>query len=231
MVKAIAIIQARMSSSRLPGKVMKDLNGKTLIERVIDQVKLASEVSEVWLSTSTEPEDDLLQFIGKRLQVNVFRGSLHNVLKRFHDTLSASNGDVVVRVTADNPLTEPSFIDEGVKCLIQNNLDYVHFTDIPYGSGVEIVSKKALEAAFHNTTDPYDIEHVTPYIIRNENGQFKKETLIPQELELRRPDIHITIDTLDDYIKLFKLFYHIEKNNKVVSLLNAINYCDSISKN
>lgn len=229
MVKVIAIIQARMSSSRLPGKVMKDLYGETLIERVINQVKKSSVIDEIWLSTSIEAEDDLLQIVGDRLQINVYRGSLINVLQRFHNTSAVSNGDIVVRVTADNPLTEPSFIDNGVKCLIKNKLDYVNYTDIPYGSGVEIISKGALDAAFLNTTDQYDTEHVTPYIIRNKHGRFKNKTLKPKELELRRPDIRVTIDTLDDYIQLYKFFHHIEKNNKVVSLLNVINYYDSIS--
>lgn len=225
MVKVAAVIQARLSSTRLPAKVMKDLCGKTLIERVVTQVRLSEVVDEIWIATSTQPEDDLLELMGNKLGVKVFRGSLGDVLKRYYDTMCMSNSDIIVRVTADNPFTEPSFIDCGVEYLQSNHLDYVSFDQIPYGSGVEVIRGIALEKAYSSSTEDYDREHVTPYI-QNNNGLFKLGTLIPNNSELRRPDLSLTIDTIDDYIKLYKLIDCLETRGDQVSLSNVIKICN-----
>ncbi|WP_162616278.1 cytidylyltransferase domain-containing protein [Paenibacillus lutimineralis] len=225
MVKVAAVIQARLSSTRLPAKVMKDLNGKTLIERVVNQVRLSKVVDEVWIATSTEPEDDLLELMGNKLGVKVFRGSLGDVLKRYYDTMQISNADIIVRVTADNPFTEPLFIDCGVEYLKLNDLDYVCFDQIPYGSGVEIIRNAALGKAYLSSFEEYDREHVTPYI-RNNKDTFKLGKIIPDKLELRRPDVSVTIDTMDDYVKLYKLIKCLEDREHQLSLTNVIEICN-----
>ncbi|WP_068778979.1 cytidylyltransferase domain-containing protein [Paenibacillus sp. GM2] len=225
MVKVAAVIQARLSSTRLPAKVMKDLNGKTLIERVVNQVRLSEVVDEIWIATSTRPEDDILELMGNKLGVNVFRGSLGNVLKRYYDTMQISNADIIVRVTADNPFMEPTFIDCGVEYLKTNNLDYVSFDQIPYGSGVEIIKNVALGKAYSSSIEEYDREHVTPYI-RNNKDIFKLGTIIPDKPELRRPDISVTIDTMDDYVKLYKLINCLEDRGHRLSLTNVIEICN-----
>lgn len=227
MVKVAAIIQARLSSTRLPAKVMKDLNGKTLIERVVNQVRVSKVVDEIWIATSTEPEDVLLELMGNKLDIMVFRGDLENVLKRYYDTQCITNADVIVRITADNPFTEPSFIDCGVEYLLSNHLDYVNYEQIPYGTGVEIIRANALEQAHFAATNDYDREHVTPYV-RNNKDFFRTGTLIPDQLELCRPDVSLTIDTMEDYVKLYKLINSLEIEEEQVSLTSVVEYYDRL---
>jgi spore coat polysaccharide biosynthesis protein SpsF len=210
MVKKIAVIQARLSSSRLPGKVLKDLCGKTLLERVVERVRESNLLDEIWLATSTEKTDDILEIVSKQLNIKLHRGSLNNVLERFCEVAIKSNADIIVRVTADNPLTEPTFIDQGINEMLNNDVDYINFEDIPYGSGVEIIKKESLLLSNKLTNTDEDIEHVTLFIKKNSH-KFKIKTLIPEN-KFRRPDIRVTIDTLDDYVKMFKV-YHLLSNS------------------
>lgn len=223
MVKVVAIIQARLSSQRLPGKVLKDLNGHTLLERVVYRVRSASTVQEVWLATSVEPEDDLLEIHGKKLGVHIFRGMLDNVLQRYYDTASFSNADLIVRVTADNPLVEPRFIDQGVNVLLNNKVDYIRFEGIPYGTGIEVFTRQALNLAKELAETEYEREHVTPYIL-NHPEKFKIIRLLPIEEDLRHEDVRLTIDTMEDYVNMYKLFNDLEDKDAEATLEQAIYY-------
>lgn len=204
-MKKIAVIQARLSSSRLPGKVLKDLCGKTLLERVVERVRESNLLDEIWLATSTEKTDDILEIVSKQLNIKLHRGSLNNVLERFCEVAIKSNADIIVRVTADNPLTEPTFIDQGINEMLNSDVDYINFEDVPYGSGVEIIKKESLLLSNKLTNIDEDIEHVTLFIKKNSH-KFKIKTLSP-ESKFKRPDIRVTIDTLDDYVKMFKVYY------------------------
>jgi len=220
MVKTVGIVQARLSSTRLPGKVMKDLCGKTLIQRVIERIQLSGELDEIWIATSDRAEDDLLEYQARSMGVYCFRGSLDNVLERYHQTAEEAEADIVVRVTADNPLTEPRFIDQGVKLLTKSDLDYVRFESIPVGSGSEIITKRALSIAYKEAILPYDQEHVTPYIIQN--SSFKMKKIKPNDRLFQRPDISVTVDTLEQYVQMYRLFNRIGPEN--VTLERAIEY-------
>lgn len=219
MVKKIAVIQARLSSSRLPGKVLKDLCGKTLLERVVERVRESNLLDEIWLATSTEKTDDILELVSEQLNINLHRGSLNNVLERFCEVATKSNADIIVRVTADNPLTEPRFIDQGIKELLNNDVDYVNFEDVPYGSGIEVINKASLLLSNKLTNVDEDKEHVTLYIKKNCH-KFKIKTLSP-ESKFKRPDIRVTIDTLDDYVTLYKVYHLLNK-----STLSCRNYLE-----
>lgn len=231
MVKKIAVIQARLSSSRLPGKVLKDLCGQTLLERVVEKVKSSELVDEVWIATSTEKTDDLIELVGLNIGIKVHRGSLDNVLERFCEVAEKSAADIIVRVTADNPLTEPRLIDTGITEIINNNSDYVYFDGIPYGSGVEVVTKKALFETLKLTNKNEDLEHVTQFIKKN-SDKFNIKVLLP-EFEMKSTDISLTIDTLDDYVKIYKLFFHFYyiKKKQHITLEDAIYFLDCKSSN
>ncbi|MFL0555199.1 cytidylyltransferase domain-containing protein [Paenibacillus barengoltzii] len=227
MVKVAAIIQARLSSQRLPGKVLKDLHGKTLLERVIGQAQKSSSVDEIWLATSAEPEDDLLEIAGRRLGVSVYRGPLDNVLQRFYETAEHSGADLIVRITADNPLVEPRFIDQGLAALQANRLDYVGMEHVPYGTGIEVFTRQALIRAAQEATSDYEREHVTPYIL-NHPEKFNMIKIQPELKHLQREDVRLTIDTMEDYVKMYKLFYHLENQKIEVALEQAIQYIDKL---
>lgn len=228
MVKKVAIIQARMSSTRLPGKIFKDLGGITLLECVVNRVHQSKLVDEVWIATSTDPTDDIVELFAKEIKVKVHRGSLENVLERFCEVGEKSNADIIIRVTADNPFTEPRFIDEGIRKLLELNCDYLFFENIPYGTGVEIVKKDTLKKVSKEATQKKHLEHVTLYIRENEH-LFHIVTISPKE-QLRRPDITLTIDTLEEYIRMYKIFFYIKqkkRNMEQIQLEDAISLIDN----
>ena len=208
MKNIVAIIQARMASSRLPGKVMLDLCGKTVLERVLQRTRSSNIVDDIWLATSSEGQDDVIDLFGKRNNVKVFRGSLCDVLDRFCGIVYESKAEVIVRITADNPFTETRFINLGVDKLISNNLDYVAFKNIPHGSGVEVINTEALTYSIQSTRDKEHRQHVTLFI-KNHPEIFRIEYIDCYTAALKRPDISVTIDTLDEYIKLYKASYQL----------------------
>jgi spore coat polysaccharide biosynthesis protein SpsF len=230
MKNIVAIIQARMTSSRLRGKAMLDLCGKTVLERVLQRTRGSNILSDIWLATSYEAQDDIIELVGKRNNVNVFRGSLNDVLDRFCSVVYKSKAEVIIRVTADNPFTEPRFIDLAVDKLIKNRLDYVAFKNIPLGSGIEAVTREALTYSIHHTQDKKDREHVTMFI-KNHPEKFKVHFVDPPIDALRRPDISITLDTLDEYIRLYKaLNYLLNEGKTDIRLEDLILSLDNMKK-
>ena len=166
-LKIVAIIQCRMSSSRLPAKAMLDLGGKTILERVIESIAQSSVLDEIWVATSEDILDDLVEWKSIRLGCKVFRGDLNDVLDRYCKCTKICHADIVVRITADNPLTHSKFIDLGVQSIIRKRCDYVAFKNIPYGSGVEVITQSALFTANEKSTNDQEREHVTLYILNN----------------------------------------------------------------
>lgn len=216
MVKVVCVIQARLSSSRLPGKVMLNIEGKTLLERVIDRVKITNSVDEIYVATSINREDDLVEEIALQSGVKCFRGSLENVLSRFTSIASLSNADILVRVTADNPLTEPKLIDIGVRTLLDSNLDYVGFKNTPIGAASEVFTASTL-LEINDRTDltDHNLEHVTSFYYQHmDEFQIK---YIESYYDIDVSNLSITVDTLGDYVKMVFL-YKILKTNSVEDL-------------
>lgn len=209
MVKVVGIIQARISSSRLPAKAMLNIKGKTLLERVIERVQLSSVLDEIYIATSTNIEDDLIEEIANKNNIKCYRGSLENVFERFAQVISITNADIAVRITADNPLTEPKMIDNGVKYLQENKLDYVAYKNIPVGSGVEVFTAKSfLVIKNKNNLNSHNKEHVTSYYYQNEN-EFKID-FIKNFYNKNLGMFSVTVDTLEDYIKVNNIYKNFE---------------------
>ncbi len=175
-----------MGSTRLPGKVLADIAGKTMIERVVERTAAAVEVDQVVLATTTDATDDVLvQTVARLGLCAVFRGSLEDVLARYHDSALHYKADLVVRVTADDPLKDPSIIDKAVRYLKENpGLDYCSNTldpSYPEGLDIEVFRFAALARANADASLPSEREHVTPYIWKHPqifgllNFHFKKD--------------------------------------------------------
>lgn len=168
----IAVIQARMGSNRLPGKVLEDLGGAPVLQRVVDRVRRASTVDTVVVATSDTPTDDALATYCAHHGIAVVRGSEHDVLSRFGDVLTAyPEARQVVRITADCPLVDPEVIDDVVAALVDGEADFAanrlpppYPRTYPVGLDVEAVTRSALEAAMTTATAPRDREHVMPYL-------------------------------------------------------------------
>lgn len=173
-MKIGAIIQARMGSTRLPGKVMMKLADKTVLNHVIERVKQSKEIDEVIIATTTKSEDDVIVEESKRLGVNYFRGSEDNVLSRYYYAAKENNIDIIVRITSDCPLIDPKIIDEITEYHKQNEFSIVtnagsdlNQRTYPRGLDVEVFSFTELEDAFLNADESYQREHVTLYIYEN----------------------------------------------------------------
>ncbi|MSO74227.1 MAG: hypothetical protein EXQ99_03615 [Alphaproteobacteria bacterium] len=167
MGKTVAIIQARMTSSRLPGKVVADLGGKPVIERMIARVRRARSLDALWVATTTRATDDPLMALCAQLGVPVHRGDETDVLARFVGAAWAAKADVVVRLTADCPMSDPLLIDQVVGAYAEGSVDYasnVLVRTYPDGLDVEVFSRAALEEAALMAMQPFHREHVTPWL-------------------------------------------------------------------
>ncbi len=170
-MKTVAIIQARMSSTRLPGKVLLDVAGKPMLARVIERARRAQSLSMVGVATSTDASDGRLEAFCREADVPCHRGSLGDVLDRYHGAAGRWGADVVVRITSDCPLLDPGVVDRVVNDFLSGPaVDYVSNVvptrSFPRGLDVEVFSSEALGRAWREDGDPAWREHVTPFLYR-----------------------------------------------------------------
>lgn len=177
-MRTLAFVQARMSSSRLPGKVLLPIAGKSALEHVVERLRRAAKLDAVAVVTSTEPGDDPVATAAQDMGAQVFRGSLDDVLDRFRSAAVEFGAERVVRITADCPLVDPAVVDRLVElhdadeqlcyAAVAVGVDGIDpsLRRFPNGLDAEVFPAWALERAWAETTDPFDREHVTPYIKR-----------------------------------------------------------------
>lgn len=169
-MKIVAIIQARMGSTRLPGKVLKDLEGDTVLARVLARTKRAATIGDVVVATSDTARDDVIVNECRRLDTRVFRGDENDVLDRYYRAAQLEKAEVLVRITADCPLIDPEVTDKTVNEFLKELPDYASNALVrtyPRGLDTEVFSLKALERAWSESKEPYQRTHVTPYIYQN----------------------------------------------------------------
>lgn len=193
------IVQARMTSSRLPGKVLKDLGAGTTLELLCRRLRRVSEASALVIATSDDPSDDPVAETAAALGVGVARGPLEDVLERYRLAAAEVGCDAVVRITADCPLSEPTVLDRLIRVWREGEgLSYVWNTreprTFPAGLDAEVVSRTALERAAAGTRDPYDREHVTPFV-RNRPERFPQRAL---RLDPPVRTVKLSLDTAQD---------------------------------
>jgi spore coat polysaccharide biosynthesis protein SpsF len=163
----VAVIQARMGSKRLPGKVLKDLGGDTVLGRVVSRVRRCRLLNDLVVATSTAPADDVILHECSRLEISSFRGSEQDVLDRYYLAAREAQADAVVRITSDCPLIDPGVSDKTIQAFLDVGPDYasnVLERTYPRGLDTEIVTLAALECAWRDAREAYQREHVTPFI-------------------------------------------------------------------
>ena len=220
-MKIAAIIQTRTSSTRLPGKVLKELpynSGITCLEQVIRRLKKSKKIDDIVIATTEDKEDNEIVDIAKKEDVKYFRGSKENVLSRYYFAAKKNNIDVVVRITSDCPCIDVDITDLTIDAHINKVADYTSNSltrTYPHGLDVEVFNFNALEEAYKNATKYYEKEHVTPYIYKN--PQKFKINIVKAPKELYASDIRITLDTEEDYALLCAVFDYLYPKNESVS--------------
>ena len=206
-MKAMAIVQARMTSTRLPGKVLLPILGVPMLSLQLERMRRASSLDGIVIATTVNASDDPIVELCIQQGVAYFRGSEQDVLSRYAEAANAFEIDVVVRITSDCPLIEPDLIDNAVGVFLQahGNLDYVSNClepSCPYGLAVEVFSRQVLDQAHRLAAQPAEREHVTPYIYWRP-GQFRIKLLTHNEnLSHHR----WTVDTPEDFELVSKIY-------------------------
>lgn len=234
----LAILQARLSSLRFPGKVLKTLLGKPMLLHQIERLQYSAMIDNLVVATSTDGSDDAIEKMCLDNNIEVFRGDLNNVLDRFYQCAKKYNPDYIVRLTGDCPVVDWEIVDNVIRFCLENNLDYaVTDENFPDGLDVEVLTMDALEETKQNAVLPSEIEHVSQYIYtrgnRFKNGKFESKRKLSH--------LRWTVDESEDFFlieKIYQVLY--EKNplfltNDILDLLKLqpeltkIN--DSITRN
>ncbi len=199
--KTVAIIQARMSSSRLPGKVLRLVGSKTMLARVISRARRARLVDEVMVATTTDLSDEPIAAFCEESGIPCFRGDLFDVLDRYYQAAKSCGADVIVRLTADCPMIDPQEIDRTIAHFHQTCADFTanrlpppFRRTTPIGMDTEVCAFAALERAWQEAAEPFEREHVMPYLY-DTPGRFRISVADLAE-DLSR--LRFTVDTADD---------------------------------
>lgn len=203
-MKTVACITTRTSSTRLPLKALRDCGyGYSMLELLIKRLKAVSSLDKIYICTSTDPMDDIMEDISKREGIDIFRGSLENVIERITGVNKLENADVLLRITGDNPFTSTEYIDQQIKILVEKELDYVKLVDAPLGANADVFTSRALEKC-QELMDPAISEYMMLYLY--DPTYFRIGTLKP--FPENYDDFSLTVDFNDDLIRLRKTTEH-----------------------
>lgn len=227
-MKKVVIIQARMGSTRLPGKVMIKIKEKTILNHIVDRIKYCNNIDEIIVATSIDKNNDVIEKECSRIGVNCFRGSEQDVLARYYNAATKTQADLIVRITADCPMIDYNIIDkmmdEFMKKCISKKMDYMSNFDVvkntfPRGMDVEIITIDALKKSYKEAKKDYEREHVTPYIYNNP-GRFSMLGYSNNE-DLSK--YRFTLDTKED-LKLIKIIYDNFYNDSKFNMVDIISF-------
>lgn len=208
-MKILAITQARIGSTRLPEKILKTINGETLLEIHLKRILQSQLITKLKVATTIEPDAEKIVAVAGKLGIEVYKGSINNVLDRFYQTALPERPDWVVRLTSDCPLIDPVEIDRVIQHALDNDLDYVSNAlepTYPDGLDTEVFKFTALEKAFKEAKLTSELEHVTPYIWKN--SSYKGGTIFTSDCVMNENDfsaIRLTVDELEDFLVIEKL--------------------------
>jgi glutamate-1-semialdehyde 2,1-aminomutase len=209
-IENLAIVQARMGSIRFPGKVLKKINNKSLIEILLSRLSKSKNIDKIILATSIASVNDKLSQEVKALGYDVFRGSENNVLDRYYLAAKQYSPSTIVRITGDCPLIDPVLVDQVIDRYIKNDVDYVsnnHPPTYPDGLDTEVFSFQSLEDSWQNAKKNYELEHVTPYILNK--TRFKKLSF---ENEIDCSKERWTVDEIEDFEVIKNIISHFSPN-------------------
>ena len=221
----LAIIQARMDSTRLPNKVLLDLAGKTVLEHVVERVKRSKMIDDIVVATTISPNDlDIVKLCSNK-EIRVFCGSEDDVLDRYYQLAKLIKPEHIVRITADCPMIDPEIIDQVIQLHVDNKSDYTSNTlkeTYPDGEDIEVFRFKALRTAWENANLLSEREHVTPYIINNPD-LFKLENL---ENKIDLSQKRWTLDEPKDFEFIKKVFSNVYVDNNNFTMNSVLKFLE-----
>jgi spore coat polysaccharide biosynthesis protein SpsF len=204
-VRVVAIVQARMGSTRLPGKVLQELAGESMLIRVVKRLRCARLIEDVVVATTERASDDAIVAECRRYSVPVFQGDENDVLDRYFKAAQSAEAEIIVRITSDCPLIDPEVTDKTIRAFMGNSPDYASNTLVrtyPRGLDTEVISMPALMRAWQEARRPYEREHVTPYIFEHPEEFMCLPVTGEQDYSAHR----WTVDTPEDF-EFVRLIY------------------------
>jgi spore coat polysaccharide biosynthesis protein SpsF len=231
-MKTVAIVQARMSSTRLPGKVLRELAGKPMLEHVIDRVKSSQMTDEIVIATSKNEKDERIIELAKRLNVVWFAGSEEDVLDRYMKAAEQVAAEIVVRITGDCPLVDPHTIDKVVRRHLKLNVDYTRTLidqsnnrSFPRGLDTEVFSINVLRKVHELAKKPREREHVTIFIY--EHPKMFKIKIIEAEESLQRSKYRLCVDVEEDFRLIAEIYSNLYVPGGIIDIKDAIKLLDN----
>lgn len=225
-LKVAVIIQARMGSTRLPGKILKTVNGKSLLEYQLERVKQAKTIDQIIIATTIKETEQPIVELCEKTGIEYYRGSEQDVLSRYYETAKKYGVDVIIRLTSDCPIIDPEVIDRVVNYYLNNqsSVDYVSNTlerTFPRGLDTEVFSFEVLSKAYQEALLPRDREHVTAYFYTNP-GLFRLQGITNQD---NFGENRWTVDTDEDFkliSNIIEALYPINKNFKMKDVITLL---------
>jgi len=226
-MKKTAIIEARMTSTRLPGKILLPILGKPMLELLIERLQQARQVDQIVVATTTNSTDDCVEELTRRLNVGCFRGSEDDVLERVLQAAHVFDTDLIIEITGDCPLMDSGVVDHIIETYLKNSYDYVgNCLDrtYPRGLDVQVFSTRVLERVAQLTDDPVDHEHVSIYIY--EHPQTFSIYNVSSGLPEKFREIRLTVDTREDFELIRTIYESLYPKNPHFTLMDILAFLD-----
>jgi len=224
--KIVCILQARISSSRLPAKVLLPGYNKPLLLHTVERLKKSKLISNTIVATTKLKIDDVIYELCKINNVDVFRGHPTNLLDRYFKCAKKFNTKIIVRITSDCPLMDYKIVDKMIKKFCSSEIDYlsnIHPPSLPDGFDIEVFSFDALKKTYHNAKKEFQKEHVTPYIWDNHN-KFKVKNYSFSKKENYYEKYRLTLDYKEDFYVIWKIYNELFPKKKYFEFKDIMEY-------
>jgi len=223
--RMVAIIQARMGSTRFPEKVMAKIMGKTMLERIIERIQAARRIDKIIIATSTNKENDRIAIIGRKNKIDVYRGSEEDVVDRIYKAAKQAKADVIVRITADDPLVDPELMDRMVGERKRRQLDFLGNSNpetFPHGLNLDVMRMEALERLWELTRNP-------KYHDTFREGMFEnpaKFRIGNYEHENNLSHLRWTVDTREDLEFMRGVYKHLYTKKRIFLMKDILEFLE-----
>lgn len=223
-MSVVGLIAIRLKSGRLPQKALQSIAGKSVLQRIYERVSLSKSLDKIIVCTSDQPGDDRIAAECERLGYRCFRGDADDVMKRFLDAVASESCQQIVRITGDNPLTDPQVIDRLIACQFAAGSGYCRMDGLPAGVTAEVISRQALTKAYELANDSSHSEYMTWYFTKNDIFDLN---IVSAPSEWNRPEYRLTIDYDADLQLIQRIYAEFDFDHRPPALDLIIEWLDS----